>query len=389
MAPAREPAPPAAGTRTKGPADDGRGNASSAALAAGARALSAQAVALYVRAPAKAFLRTRVDYLAYARAVHDDARVPAAGGAEGGGSRLARAARRWLRGSAPAVLASAVRRHGWAVVPRQVLPPLDANVGVGAVLYSSYLDVLARLEVRAAAVAAAAPRGPVRPPARPPAPAHVFVAGLAAGALQSLVAAPLDALQARLDRRGDGAPAGARPPSLWAFGAHKLRHIGLRGVFAGWALSLAKDSLGSALFFTAFEYIKAQAYRRFVAWYYGRLPRARPDAAAAVRPHYAIEPLFLLVAGVAASFAQQLLLHPLTHFQVRHWDRLEDLDQKAVRYAAPAPAAAHPAHPPPRRWRMLRAYYRAYRQTWAAGCTAASGPAPSARCPAPASSSWS
>ncbi|KAF3350349.1 Pentafunctional AROM polypeptide [Verticillium dahliae VDG2] len=46
-----------------------RSNAATAASAAGVRALSAQAIAFYFRAPVKAFFRTRVDYLAWARSL--------------------------------------------------------------------------------------------------------------------------------------------------------------------------------------------------------------------------------------------------------------------------------------------------------------------------------
>lgn len=42
---------------------DPRSNAATGASAAGVRAFTAQAVAFYFRAPAKAFFRTRVDYL--------------------------------------------------------------------------------------------------------------------------------------------------------------------------------------------------------------------------------------------------------------------------------------------------------------------------------------
>jgi hypothetical protein len=40
------------------------------------------------------------------------------------------------------VLASAIRHSGWRILPDQVLPPLLANVSVGAVLYTSYLQIL-------------------------------------------------------------------------------------------------------------------------------------------------------------------------------------------------------------------------------------------------------
>ncbi|KAL1899561.1 hypothetical protein Sste5346_002963 [Sporothrix stenoceras] len=388
------------------PDKDRRTNAATAASAAGVRALSAQALQFYFRAPVKAFFRTRVDYLAYAR------------GADGGFSANAAGASRfrtWLNGTTPGVLALAIKRHGWSVVPDQVLPPLMANIGVAAVLYTSYLQILAQLHPESGQA-----RRRVYPP---PAPTETFVAGFLAGSLQSLVAAPLDAIQARYDHKtvAAGTVNNGTPQSMWAFSAAKLREIGLRGIFAGWGLSFVKDSFGNGVFFSVFEYVKAQSYYSFVAYYYGALdgsmileqqmreqaaerrkkerqqwvqgqvndldariegakhalhgdqeqtsgqehtrhqhsaiplvPKAWSEARAreraekeaampvVIRPHYTLEPTFLLLAGVSASFAQQVLLHPLTHFQVVHWDMLEDLDAavKADREAAAARAAA-------------------------------------------------
>ncbi|TQV95537.1 hypothetical protein V2A60_000727 [Cordyceps javanica] len=364
-----------------------RSNAATAASAAGVRALSAQLVAFYFRAPAKAFFRTRVDYLAYARTIHNAhtealMRAAAAVASEGSSpkSRMRAFLHQswlWARSTTPGVLTSAIRHEGWGIIPHQILPPLIANVGVGAVLYTSYLHILGQLH-----------EGSGRATKRvypPPSPGSTFTAGFLAGALQSVVAAPLDALQARYDHndlmRNDGS---GKPQSMWRFGAEKLREIGLRGIFAGWGLSLAKDSMGSAVFFSVFEYVKAQGYYRFVTWYYGGLgkdivdllatkrPASTPpggdDASATtiIRPHYAIEPMFLLAAGISASFTQQLFLHPLTHFQVKHWDHLEELDAKAQRYRSSA--AANPERKAPR-FRMMRAYYRAYQETLA-GCAA-------------------
>ncbi|RDA90956.1 hypothetical protein CP533_3089 [Ophiocordyceps camponoti-saundersi (nom. inval.)] len=338
-----------------------RRNAATAASAAGVRAVSAQLVAFYFRAPAKAFFRTRVDYLAYARSLHE-ARLA---GEVKPSSPLA-AARLWMRNTTPAVLASAIRHQGWAVVPRQILPPLAANATVGAVLYGGYMNILSLLHPESAKAN--------KRTYPPPPPSSTFAAGFLAGGLQSVVAAPLDALQARYDHHLLG-----QSRSLWSFGAEKLREIGLRGILAGWGLSFVKDSLGSAVFFTTFEYVKAQAYYGFVTWYYGglgkdmvdSLARKRPSSSSrdeetkVIRPHYAIEPIFLLCAGASASFTQQLLLHPLTHFQLSHWNRLEELDAKAARYRQSTAES-------PRRWRrMLRAYYRAYRDTWAESVAAA------------------
>ncbi len=47
---------------------DPSSNAATGASAAGARALAAQMVAFYFRAPVKAFFRTRVDYLVSSKA---------------------------------------------------------------------------------------------------------------------------------------------------------------------------------------------------------------------------------------------------------------------------------------------------------------------------------
>lgn len=362
------------------PGRDPRSNAATAASAAGVRALSAQVVAFYFRAPAKAFFRTRVDYLAYARIIHQTQTkiLLRAVAADTSASRLNLFFRQaWLvmRSTTPGVLTSAIKHQGWGIVPHQILPPLIANIGVGAVLYTSYLQILGRLHEESGQA-----RKRVYPP---PQPAHTFAAGFLAGGLQSVLAAPLDALQARYDHRdlmpNDGS---GKPRSMWTFGAEKLREIGPRGIFAGWGLSFAKDSLGSAVFFTIFEYVKAQGYYRFVTWYYGGLaedivdvlamkrpaPRAPDAETILIRPHYALEPAFLLVAGISASFAQQVLLHPLTHFQVQHWDHLEELDAKAAKMRASA--AANP-DAPRRRWRMMRAYYHAYQESLAVCSTAA------------------
>ncbi|KAI1085563.1 mitochondrial carrier [Whalleya microplaca] len=359
-----------------------RNNAATAASAAGVRALSAQAIAFYFRAPVKAFFRTRVDYLAYARSVHQAQTelLEKAAANDRSSSRLRLTFKRiwmWARGTTPGLLKSVIDEHGLSVIPNQILPPLLANVGVGAVLYTSYLHILGQLHEESS-----------RSPKRvfpPPEPVHTFTAGLLAGSIQSVVAAPLDAIQARYDHQDLMAGSGdGKPKSMWSFSAEKLREIGLRGVFAGWGLTFVKDSFGCAIFFSTFEYVKAQGYYRFIRWYYSglqpdmvdTLARKRPPTGrnsivatakeqsgpVVIRPHYALEPMFLLLAGISASFAQQLLLHPLSHIQVLHWDHLEDLDAKAAKLRSLG--AANPDKPI-RRWRMLRAYYHAYQETWA------------------------
>ncbi|KAK0716548.1 mitochondrial carrier domain-containing protein [Apiosordaria backusii] len=380
-------------------------NAATGASAAGVRALTSQAIAFYFRAPVKAFFRTRVDYLAYARAIQEQ-QLAAFLAANPGGITSSNGAWGWfkgrLRGSTPGLIASAVRYHGWRVVPDQVLPPLIANVGVGAVLYTSYLQILGRLHPESALASKR-----VYPP---PSPVETFTAGLLAGGIQSLIAAPLDAVQARYDlgvgaagltgravmeNNGNGNNTNtnkgkiARPRSMWTFSWEKLVEIGPRGIFAGWGLSFLKDSMGSAVFFSLFEWVKAQGYYGFVGWYYGSLEEdtilllsqrrpagsdgkatARRDRLTGeverdddgelrmptvIRPHYAIEPAFLLLAGMGASVAQQVVLHPLGHIQVEHWERLEALDAKARKLKRTQEGSSR---------RMWKAYRDAYRVTW-------------------------
>ncbi|KAK7995401.1 hypothetical protein PG990_014174 [Apiospora arundinis] len=332
-----------------------RNNAATAASAASVRALTSQAIAFYFRAPVKAFFRTRVDYLAYARSIHHaQAQLqPRPLGSDPDLDLDARDhARRPHERCAPGWL-------GCHSAPGA--PPLIANVSVGAVLYTSYLQILGQLHPESA-------QGNKRA-YPPPNPLETFTAGFLAGSIQSVLAAPLDAIQARYDHR-DLMPASGKgkPRSMWTFSAEKLREIGLRGIFAGWGLSFMKDSMGSAVFFTTFEYVKAQGYYNFVRWYYGGLNKEIVDLLAmkrptskdkmatrsdqskhdekptVIRPHYAIEPVFLLLAGIGASFGQQILLHPLNHIQESH--------------------AANPEKPQ-RKWRMMRAYYHAYQETWA------------------------
>ncbi|KAJ5562292.1 Mitochondrial carrier protein [Penicillium sp. DV-2018c] len=222
-------------------------------------------------------------------------------------------------------------------------------ISVGAVLYTSYLQVLGALHEPTS-------HGVKRvwPPASPSA---TFAAGFTAGTIQSIVAAPLDALQVRFQTR-DMLEGQYR--SMWHYGHHKLKQIGLRGVFAGWSLSFMRDSLGYAVFFSSFEYIKSQSYYTFVTWYYGSLQAHHVGMLSSsessgrgvplIKPHYALEPIFLLMAGFVASIAQQTIQHPISRIQDLHLGRLEYLD--------------HQASFIPSRQKMMRLYYHAYQETF-------------------------
>ncbi|KAE9961908.1 hypothetical protein BLS_001150 [Venturia inaequalis] len=325
--------------------DRQKNSAVTGTYAASIRAVSAQFMTFYFRAPVKAFFRTRVDYMgrayfrqAYARAINP--RVKA-------GSSWS-----WHI-TTPGLLYHAIRDQGWTFIPNQVLPPMLANVTVGAVLYTSYLQVLGTLHEPASLTARR-----VYPPYEL---RHTFAAGFAAGTIQSFVAAPLDALQVRFKT---SEMLEGRYRNMWHYAYGKLKSIGPQGIFAGWGLSVLKDSFGYAVFFSTFEYVKAQMYYGFLTKWYGRKDLATlfglerftdstkersAENRPVIRPHYMIEPAFLLLAGVSASIAQQSIQHPITRIQDVHFGRLEALDYQAQ--------LEH------RKRGIFRLYYHAYMKT--------------------------
>lgn len=257
--------------------------------------------------------------------------------------------------SSPALLASAVHHHGWSFIPNQVLPPLIANTVVGAVLYTSYLQALGWLHEPSV-------RATKRADPLPP-PTATFAAGFIAGSIQSLIAAPLDALQVRFHATE---LMQGKYTNTWQYAYQKTKDIGLRGIFAGWSLSLMRDACGNAAFFATFEYVKGQAFYSFVSNYYGhygKLTGVQQDALKAqkgtagnpvIRPHYMLEPTFLGLAGVAASIVQALIQHPVGRIQDLHYGRLEWIDSH--------PRAARKASV--RRPGAMGLYASAYRKTF-------------------------
>ncbi|MCJ1405204.1 hypothetical protein MMC11_008430 [Xylographa trunciseda] len=291
---------------------DRQSNASTGASAAGVRAITARLISLYFRAPAKAFFRNRVDYLAFARAVNPHFQ------ANGNWS--------W-HVSTPGILSHAIGIYGWGFIPNQLIPPLLANTVVGTVAYTSYLQFLGTVH---------APSSDSSKRVFPPPPiGSTFVAGFAAGSIQSVVAAPIDALQVRFQTKD---MVEGRYKNMWQYGYRKLRELGVRRIFAGWGLSLARDSLGFGAFFATFEYVKAQSFYAFVTRYYGGLDIQSSDVAyrqgaiqedriTTIRPHYALEPSFLMLAGFSASAAQQVIQYPISMVQNIYGTRLESIDR--------------------------------------------------------------
>ena len=180
---------------------------------------------------------------------------------------------------------------------------------------------------------------------------HTFLAGLTAGSLQSLLAAPLDALQVRFKTND---LLSGRYPDMWRYAWHRMRELGPRGIFAGWALTWLRDGLGCAAFFATFEAVKAQGLYTFVTAMYDRKSVGTATSADCdnhiIRPHFAIEPLFLLFAGVSASLVQQILQYPLGMVAEVHYQRIKALD-RLTKQRVPIRA-------------MLKAYTEAYSRTY-------------------------
>lgn len=210
-------------------------------------------------------------------------------------------------------------------------PHTDSSLSIGAICYTSYLQTLGFLHE---------PSSRSTKRTYPPAPVSAtFTAGCVAGSVQSLVAAPMDALSVRFDTSEmlDG-----QYKNMWQYARVKLREIGPRGIFAGYSLSLLKDSLGYGIFFATFEYTKSQMFHRFLRRHYGQnytpyitTPAPAVDrsgnpvplpAPPIIKPHFMLEPTFIAMAGLFASLAQQTLQHPLSRVQELHYSRLESLD---------------------------------------------------------------
>ncbi|KAG9545540.1 hypothetical protein KCU71_g15603, partial [Aureobasidium melanogenum] len=320
------------------PGDKRQNDATTGASAAGMRALTARMFAFYFRVPVKAFFRTRIDYLAFPRAINP----------------LLQTSGKWSwKMTTPGILVYAVQTHGWSFIPNQVLPPLLANVTVGAVLYTSYLGALGLYYE---------PASHSSKRIYPPAPlSSTFAAGFSAGAFQSIVAAPLDALTIRF--KTTDLTQGTYK-NMWDYASRKLQTIGARGAFAGWGLSFVKDSFGYGLFFGAFEFIKSQCFYEYVSHWYSRygilsmfhknqieLQRVSDQQERPViKPHYLMEPSFILLAGATASVLQHAVAHPLTQIQELHFQRLATLDELLK---------ARPG-----RMDTMQLYARAYQKTW-------------------------
>lgn len=179
-------------------------------------------------------------------------------------------------------------------------------------------------------------------PGQPVTMRQTMTAGALAGAFQSLTAAPIDAIVSRFSVAEILETA---DQSLWQYGWQKLKSIGPAGVFAGYSLSLLKESASYALYFSFFEVVKGTWYRAFVRRWYGdqRDPASK-------RPGHIVFPSFVLLAGCLAAIGLQIVQYPLGKLQKLHWIRIEKIDFTALR------AQSHQ--------QSLHLYWQTYPQTF-------------------------
>ncbi|GMG24652.1 unnamed protein product [Ambrosiozyma monospora] len=275
------------------------------ASSAGIRALIMQFTSLYLRNPAKLFRPSRFDYLTMARVLMH--------------GELAAKPYSFKTHSSLAVLYHSIKREGWSFIPRQVLPPLVANSAVGVILYSTYLTSLQYFN------------GKSQKTLEDPHPIDTFRAGFLAGAASSIAASPIDALYARSTY---SELVSGKHNNLWEYSVHKLKQIGLVGVFAGFSLNFAKESLGFAFYFSVFEFVKNQGYhktRDLIHWYdywKARIIHREKDPQLKSYPNSekALQLSFILVAGASAASVLLAIQHPINKIQKIHMSRLEALD---------------------------------------------------------------
>lgn len=209
-----------------------RSNQAVSVLTAGIRAIAYQIQSLYLRSPVKLFRPSRFDYLAYVRALANQH------------NNINEKPYKFRTHSSIGMLISVIRKEGWKFIPDQVMPPLIANSATGIILYATYLNTLDRLTSKRETVHNAEFHWY--------SPIDTWRAGFVAGVVQSLAAAPVDAIYTRLSvsEMIEGSH-----QNLWQFGINKLKEIGLVGVFAGYSFSLIKESFGFAFYFSTFETI--------------------------------------------------------------------------------------------------------------------------------------
>ncbi|AMD20614.1 HDL130Cp [Eremothecium sinecaudum] len=300
-------------------------------VTAAGRSLVYQLTTFYLRSPMKLFRPVRYDFKDYLKVMLQEDEKPL--------KELTGRSRFWnpkytyyLENSTVGVLTKAVNRYGWKVVHERIIPPIVLNSAAGIVLYTTYLVTLERFTGGKTETAAVH---------------NVAMAGFLAGTAHAVTSAPIDAIHIR-SMASNATSANNHPKNLWFYGIDKFKEIGLTKCFGGFGLSLVKESIGFAAYFTTFECFKGQV----CDWFLARLKRHRlektKDADIVIgnsevlgqREVNWIQRAFIFIGGVSAAFILQVIQFPLLNLQKMHVSRLETLD---IRQCSPNNSAEQAA----------------------------------------------
>lgn len=316
---------------------DNRNHSIIGALTAGGRSIVYQFTSFYLRTPLKLFRPARFDYLHYVRIIlTGEEKGPAS---DRNNKKLGFLRSRYfgyLENSSLGILAKALNKYGWKVIPDRILPPLLVNSATGVVLYTTYLASLGHFSKGLSSSSSSKN------------PWDVWRSGLAAGAMQALVSTPIDAIYTR-SSTSEFLSVAKQYDNLWLYGRDKLMEIGVVGCFGGFGLALIKESLGFAVYFTTFELVRGQlcewcktAIRQYLEVKYVinniklsdllSTKSSSSDSAPkkmdllSQKEEKWLNRAFIFVGGVTAAFLLQVVQYPFRKIQKIHQSRLEAFD---------------------------------------------------------------
>lgn len=135
------------------------------------------------------------------------------------------------RGSALECARTLLKGGTLSSVYRGVRAPLGGVAGVNAVVFGAYANTRRALPA-------------------PDALATHAQAGAAAGLLQSFICSPVELVKTRQQL---AAPGAAMPRGAWAGARHVLRTGGVRALYRGLGVTIARDSPAFAIYFSSYE----------------------------------------------------------------------------------------------------------------------------------------
>ncbi|SJM84544.1 uncharacterized protein ZBIST_1737 [Zygosaccharomyces bailii] len=306
------------------------------ALTAGGRTAVYQMTSFYLRTPLKLFRPARFDYLHYLRVVlTGEEKRPMQESRHRRFKILNPKYFYYLENSSLGILAKALSKYGWKVIPDRILPPLVANSAAGVILYTTYLSTLtyfSKVHKRNSQLHN---------------PWDIWRSGMLAGAAQALASTPIDAIYTR-SSASELLSSAKKYDNLWLYGRDKLKEIGLIGCFGGYGITLIKESLGFAVYFTTFELIRGQLCQSLISTikHYDRLkytihntkltdifpsksshPRTNPpEELMSAKEEKWFQRVFIFGGGVTAAFFLQVVQFPFNKIQKVHLSRLEAFD---------------------------------------------------------------